>query len=264
MVNKQLDSHLIKLLNTNYGCSIDCLANWYKVRNSTIQAIVGSSALKYCEATEDKVMSYNSHLFLEAEYFADCSRFKQNDLTSHDYATLKNFPIVRLLVNTHNQIVNYQLAPFHSESGNDYLELILSANVDKSKVIHVDTSSKSVLEALTQLGYKVCYVSKKERLEIYAKAYPLVKMPPYLTVIEHWFGILAKQFRPLINPLELRDLDNNNALVIADAVIQKAWFKNLEPIINLALIELKSSCVEQPLIENVNTQSLKANQLITA
>lgn len=218
----------MRMLN-KYGIGYAKLALTYNIDKKTIQKYLGKSQLK-ADTTNTHRLTYRADLFNEIYYYMDIMRVKKYSLLAHNYGTMKNFPLLVAIADTSGKIVFSSLIDFGSEKGLIYFKEIVSAKLDKSKVIHVDIYSKELFRELETLGFKVCYVCKKQRMEIY-KTQHKTAYTPFYQQIEHNFGNIQRYFRSIYQQLKeeginLNELDIDSSKRLMSAIISIAWDNN--------------------------------------
>jgi hypothetical protein len=226
------------------------LAESLHIGKKTIYDLIGASVLKVDE-TNKKRKAYNTHLFSEIEYYIDIARIKRNSLLSHNYDTLKNFPLLVAIADKLGRIVYYDLIDFGSETDLKYFLAVIAAKLNKSKVIHLDIYSEKLFNELEKLGFRVCYVSKKVRIEL-LKASNKAAIP-YYQQIEHNFANIQKYLRRLMLTVDLKGLDVATAKKLLEVTIQLYWFNNIIPLITLFS--------NLGLITQINLATLEAKKL---
>jgi len=221
----------LKQLNY-YGLGYTKLAKLYNMSISSIYNLIGASCLEV-DKPNTKRRVYHVEYFSEIEYYVDISVLKQYPLTSHNYAKLTNFPLILAVADRRGKIVYYDLIDAKAECGYIYLAALLSAKLDKTKVIHLDIYSPRLFEELEKLGFKVCYVCKKQRLVLLGN-----DKTPYYQQIEHNFSNIQKYHRRLLKKVNLREFDFNTAKKLLDAVIRIYWFNDVSAL-KAVLLSLK-------------------------
>lgn len=216
-------AYQLRQLN-NLGYGYLKLSKLFGIGKQTIRDLIGNSCLEV-DKTEIHTKGYNQHLFNEIYYYVDICRIKQHNLKSHNYGTLEKFPMLLAIADINGKIVYYNLIEAKSENGFSYLASLLSAKLDKSKVIHIDIYSPKLFKILEENNFKFCYVCKKERLKLLGNK----DKTPYYQQIEHNFSNIQKEFRRLIKlGYKIKSLEIAEASILLEAVIQSYWFNNLE------------------------------------
>jgi len=203
------------LILLNHVLGKQTLRRCLKCSMEKVNKLIPKSHLKF--DTKSKTSKhYNSHLFFNIDYYVDGTRYKLKSLKHHDYERLKNFPITFKIANKQGKLIYEKDFYDYTEIGKLYKDTIEMAKLPKGSIIHVDIYDTHLFEQLEYMGYKVCYVPKRKRMEILKQHGK--KQIPFLWQVEHLNKTIAKRIRlvhKLVNLKQLKDKKEIDALLFA-------------------------------------------------
>jgi len=191
----------------------------------TVNNILGKSQLEF-DTKSNISKHYNSELFFNIDYYVDGTRYKLKSLKAHDYQRLKNFPITLKIANRQGKLIYEKDNWDYTEIGKLYKDIIKEADIPKNCIIHVDLYDTHLFEQLEHLGYRVCYVPKRERIRL-LKEHGKTQIP-FLWQVEHLNKTIAKRLRLVHKIVNLKRLrQKQDILTLLNALRQVEYYNNM-------------------------------------